>query len=118
MTCNVLHNVISPTLFSWPTFHHRINKQPPLKKARVFTEYGNWVIGKFCCKVKFFQRTFRITIDSELRFYEYVMILYFKDYQKPSALTRTANYVAISKQKFFVNSFITEKFDNCPLIWM
>lgn len=79
---------------------------------------GTGWLGNSVVKLSSSKELLEITIDSELRFYEYVMILYFKDYQKPSALTRTENYVAISKQNIFVNSFITEKFDNCPLIWM
>ena len=75
-------------------------------------------LGNSIVKLSSSKELLEITIDSEPTFYEYVMIQYFKDYQKPSALARTANYVTISKQKIFVNSFITEKFDNCPLIWM
>ena len=59
-----------------------------------------------------------VTVDSNLRFSEHVMYLCATANRKLHVLSRFFKYISLKKCGIPTNSFITSRFNNCPLIWM
>ena len=60
----------------------------------------------------------RVSIDSELAFYDHITRLCSKANQKLSALTRVSKYMTLPKRHLLMSSYITSKFNYYPLIWI
>ena len=59
-----------------------------------------------------------LTIDSSLPFNKNINSSCEKASAKLNALARISNYMNLPKRRIIMKSFITSRFDYCPLIWI
>ena len=59
-----------------------------------------------------------ITIDSNLTFENHINNISKKASQKLHTLARVAPYMNVQKRRIIMKSFVTSRFEYCPLIWM
>ena len=75
-------------------------------------------VGESLIKSSACEKLFGVKIDNKLNFDTYFEGLSKKANNKLRALARATPYMSLEKKKLLMNSFISDQFNYCLLIWM